>query len=410
MSIGESERRKDPVDEKAKPIDRSDLGLVKKWSNYISYDPYFTPEMRDILYVDSQEVFSFKPNTKNVDSALGHVLIVSHDLSSSGAPKIVFDLARMLIDEGYAVIVASPSEGSFSSKLDEIGAGVIIDPVCFHGEWFREFARTFDRVICNTIVCWPLVASVARHTRLDWYVHESNLIDEILARSPDLLVALKSAHQILAGSRLTEERLFKIGIESHVLPYGIEPHAPSQLAERRMVVGVFGSFEPRKGQDLAVLGMLQLDKRVRRKVEMRLFGRTLDRDFRRAVADFASEDEAIVLRGELSIERYYAELNDVDVVLIPSRDDTLPLVSLDTLALGKVLICSSTTGTAEYLTPGVSGIVLDHNSPAEIAEVLDRLVSDPKLRVSLGKGAAVLFRKMFTVGAFQKRVRSVMNL
>ena len=50
-----------------------------------------------------------------------------------------------------------------------------------------DLARNFDKVICNTIACWPAVAQLHDAVNIYWYVHESELIRDFVERiSPAL--------------------------------------------------------------------------------------------------------------------------------------------------------------------------------------------------------------------------------
>ena len=35
---------------------------------------------------------------------------------------------------------------------------------------YTDFARSFDKVICNTIVCWPAIAQLRGAVNTYWYV------------------------------------------------------------------------------------------------------------------------------------------------------------------------------------------------------------------------------------------------
>src|SRR5207248_192406 len=101
----------------------------------------------------------------------------------------------------------------------------------------------------------------------------------------------------------------------------------------------------RKGQDLAVLGVLGMPPEVREKIRLELWGRVLDASFHRDVQELAAGCAEVHVGPELSREHCLRQLADSDVVLVPSRDDPLLLVSLDALACSRILVVSRATGT-----------------------------------------------------------------
>lgn len=404
VSIGEEESTK-----KAFKRDKSEVFLLKRWIQYVAKDPYFTSAMRDLTYIDSPEMFKVYPGSGEGDQ--GDVLILSHDLTTSGAPKVAYDVALLMKKQGYFVTVASPVDGPYRERLEEQGITVIIDELILTGhESSLVLARSFDLVIANTIVCWPSVGELSKTTPTYLYSHETELVHQFAHAYPGFIDALRSATDIWCGSDHAVQALARHGVDAHVVEYGVDDIATSMTvdaltsADDLVRVAVFGSIETRKGQDLAVLAMQAVDPVVLTMARLDLYGRTLDVAFRKAVESLASDTQQIQFAGELNYEQYRAKLAETDIVVVCSRDDTLPLVSLDALALGKALICSATTGTSDYLRDGQSAIILQQNSPTEIANALTRLITDPQLRQKLGQGARSVFETNFTYDAFERRV------
>lgn len=411
VSIGETEK----IISSHANKDKADIFLLKRWAEQISFDPYFPTAMRDLIYKDSQEPFSLYPGTR-AKRRIGtkDVLIISHDLTNSGAPRVVFDLSQILRSADFYVCVVSPVDGPMRRRLVESGVDVIIDSLLFCNNSNNfDFAKNFDFAIANTAVSWPFVSQMKDTLPIYWYIHESSLLNHLAAIVPYFADCFRGIAGVWAGSGKSAEYLARHGIlDAHVVPYGvIESDLPSQLygidhqnRDQPISVGVFGSVEPRKGQDLAVLGFLELPQAHRNTLELRLFGRTLDPTFADAVRNLAKSSKSILIKGEVGEAAYLEELSKVDVVLVPSRDDTLPLVSLDALSLGKILIVSRTTGTSDWLEDGVSAYILEHNSPTEISSVLQRIVSEPQSWSTIRKNARNCFDINFSWHSYVQRI------
>ena len=96
-------------------------------------------------------------------------------------------------------------------------------------------------------------------------------------------------------------------------------------------------------------------------------------------------------------------------MLCPSRNDTLPLVSLNALAEGKILICSKETGTSKYITDGVSGFVLERNHPEVIASTLERVVGHVNEWDEIGRAARRVFLENFSKEHFRRRLLAALS-
>ena len=84
------------------------------------------------------------------------------------------------------MVVASPSDGPYRERLRNIGVDVIVDEVLLKQDHnVFDLARNFDKVICNTIVCWPAVAQLHEAVDTYWYVHETCLFATSPRMFPD---------------------------------------------------------------------------------------------------------------------------------------------------------------------------------------------------------------------------------
>jgi GT2 family glycosyltransferase len=430
--IGHVTRGAEESKKKVYVKDKCDIYIMKRFGSYIADDPYFTEQMRDILDTDSQEAFRFFPRKASLSAgspAAGKasrpldIMIFSHDLTESGAPRAAFDVARALRNAGHFVVVASPSDGPYRERLRNIGVDVIVDELLLRQDRnVFDLARNFDKVICNTIVCWPAVAQLHEAVDIYWYVHESELIRKFAEDIPEFVALLKKGIPIWADSRLASRFLSMYDAAHSVIEYGIEDHraglrpAPRHYAEK-VVIGVFGTYERRKGQDLAVGGMLGLSHELQMRAELRFFGRTLDHRhfpeehrFRGDVERSATGNRSIVFFGEVDHDECLRQMAACDIILIPSRDDAMSFVGLDALSLGKALVCSRTTGVSEYLQDGRSVLILHENTPEEISRVLARAITDTELRSALGQGARAIYERTFTEQRFAENLETALGL
>lgn len=336
--------------------------------------------------------------------------LVSQDLSASGAPKIVLEIAVHLIAAGHDVLVVSPRDGPFREALVAAGAVVLIDGQALeHGSAACALlADTCRAAICNTVVTAGSVATIAPRIPTTWYLHEVSLLHDLLAGEGGLAATLALPWRVWAGSELTAAIVRPARPDVEVVPYGLEPlvaeGVPSNFGTGRVKLGLFASIEPRKGQDLAVAALARLPAERRNGVELTLFGRVLDAGFAAGVEVAARDLPMVRLAGELDAERYRAAMLACDVVLVPSRADTLPLVSLDALGAGRVLLCTQTVGTSAYLTDGVDGFVAEEPTPEAIARALERLLARRRDWRDIARAGREVFDRTFSRSAFAARL------
>jgi glycosyltransferase involved in cell wall biosynthesis len=320
---------------------------------------------------------------------------------------VVFDIAGHLVTEGHYVLVVSPEDGPFRERLLALGADVIIDPLCLsgHDKDFRMLADKFDIVIANTIVTWPIINQLAHATRVFWYVHETELVGHLARLHPELGRDAGMA-TVWAGSSLAASALERLAISSTILEYGVEafPSSKPVRGHDKTVVSVLATYEPRKGQDLALLAIQGLSEELRAACEFQFAGRINDEAFYDSIRDMDQDDKLINHLGILTLEEYRNVLSSTDIVVCPSRDDTLPLVSLDALANGKILICTGTTGTSSYITDGVSGYISETGAPNELLQALKRALAEKDKWPAMSSAARQVFHDNFSISRFRLRI------
>ncbi|HZE14118.1 MAG TPA: glycosyltransferase, partial [Chthoniobacterales bacterium] len=129
---------------KKRTRDKASIFLLKRWAGYTTHDPYFTDNMRDWLHVDSPTLI--RMSGRNDPGALietsADLLFVSHDLSLSGAPMMLFHAAAWCKRNGMFVTVMAPEDGPLRAKYEAEGIPLIVDPLVeAEHESFAGFAR-----------------------------------------------------------------------------------------------------------------------------------------------------------------------------------------------------------------------------------------------------------------------------
>jgi len=95
-------------------------------------------------------------------------------------------------------------------------------------------------------------------------------------------------------------------------------------------------------------------------------------------------DEQVTFTGFLGIREYRRLLNSVDLVVMPSREESFGIVFLEAMALGKPVIGGDTGGIPEVVRNGRNGILVKPE-PEQIAEAIIRLYRNKDLRQEMSQ-------------------------
>ena len=398
--------------------DKADIKALRRFPQALARDPFFPPALRGLHHRDGEARFHLHPAAAPPPASAADggadgradgrdVLLVSHELTRSGAPVVLLDTARVLRDAGWSVVVASRRDGPMRERFQALGAPVIVDSRLFDPSEPAavDFARNFDLVVANTVVSWPFVRALAGLTRVVWYVQEVGLIGDMARHHALLPSTFALPVEVWAPSRVAADAADALGASARLMPYGVDDAGlRTPPAAPRVRICVLGAYEARKGQDLAVEAWRLLPPELQAVGELVLWGRELEHDHLAAVRARARGLDGVRVEGELTHAEALDALRGSAAVLVPSREESMSLVALDGLSAGRPVLCSRRVGASAWLADGVSGLVCAEPTPTELAGLLARALADEALRARIGRAGRAVFEREFTREAFAHRV------
>ena len=346
---------------------------------------------------------------KNGAAGGPRVLFVSHETTLSGAPIQLVHLAGWLQKAGWDICVATPDHGPISEMLSAAGVATVVEPTLLtdlEHAWLRERCREFEVIVANTIASWPAVRAARLEERpVLWYLHETLVAVRLIRAIPEMRSALGMANLLVTPTQQTAriyEGLAQAPIE--IVPYGIPrpPVLPRTKSERLRFL-TLGSFEPRKGQDVLVDAIRRLDGATRALCEFKMAGRVLDEAFYEALRSSAAGLENIELIDALDHSSALRLLNETDAVVLPSRDETMPIVILEATGLGKAVISTDVGGVREWVHDGLNGLVVEKENADALAKALAACIGKPGFLQQLAAAGRRTFDRHFTLDRFAAR-------
>jgi glycosyltransferase involved in cell wall biosynthesis len=318
-------------------------------------------------------------------------------------------LAGWLHQAAWDICVATPDEGPIAEMLRAAGVPTVVEPTLLtdlEHVWLRARCSEFDVVVANTIASWPAVrAAHLERCPVLWYLHETLVAVHLIQAIPEMRSALGMADLLVTPTEQTArvyEGLTEAPIE--VVPYGI-PRPPVFASERsdRLRFLTLGSFEPRKGQDVLVEAIHKMDAATRERCIFKMAGRVLDDAFYGALKERVSGLDNVELIEALDHASAMTLLNETDVVVLPSRDETMPIVILEAMGLGKAVISTDVGGVREWLRDGMNGLLVEKENPEALAKALAACAESPEFLERLKTAGGRTFERHFTLDRFASR-------
>ncbi|MEO6609341.1 MAG: glycosyltransferase family 4 protein, partial [Aestuariivirga sp.] len=97
--------------------------------------------------------------------------------------------------------------------------------------------------------------------------------------------------------------------------------------------------------------------------------------------------------GWLGSEETELRLANADILVLPSRNENLPMSVIEAMAAGLAIVTTPVGATAEIIKHDETGLLIAVDDADGLAKALSRLIGDVKLRQRLGKAAQQFHRK-----------------
>lgn len=416
-SIGEFEQQAENI----KHSNKADLFLLKRWGRYISEDPYYTQNMRDFLYYDSPVPYSmFGDNDPENTRSDIDVMLVSHDLSLSGAPIILKSLASYINGQtNFFMSLFSPCNGELLEDYRALGMLCVVDPLVLQApNAFRKIIDDHDVIIVNTIVCWQIVLEAKRLGKsVLWLVHEGTFGYELAVQNPGIREALKLADIVAFPSNSADERYRKLlrGDNFRVINYGIadcfgassmvqDTDPTSEANSRKLKVLSIGSIERRKGQDVILDSFLDIQNEAVGDIELSFIGRILDEAYYSKIRSDSQDSPDIFFLGQLPQAAVLEKISEADVVVCASRDETGPIFILEAMMMSKCVISTPVGLIPDFIREMENGLLFEIDNRTGLSNCLKKLLKDRELASILGGNARKTYAENFKLETYGQRI------
>ena len=112
-----------------------------------------------------------------------------------------------------------------------------------------------------------------------------------------------------------------------------------------------------------------------------------------------------VLAG--SRENVNEELSKMDIFVLPSLWEGLPIVLLEAMAAKKAIVATRVNGTVEIISDGLDGLLISPENAKDIEEKTEILINDCNLRSKLAEQAYTRVEEVFSIESCVKKTEKV---
>lgn len=343
------------------------------------------------------------------------LLVVSHEMTLSGAPILLAHLVGWLRAYGWEPVVVTPEDGPAVEMFRSHDVEVLIEPDLLADPThavLRSMILRFDLVIANTIAAFPAVqAAQLEHSPVLWYLHETLVALQLIEQIQELRPALAGADALVTPTQVAAD-LYRPFTDRpiHVVHHGYPDvkGAPAMPGHPFTFVTI-ATYERRKGQDVLLDAIHDVHPDLRWRALFQMAGRTLEKPFRDQLVAKSESVPNVQLLGPLPHQRALDLLSGADVLVCASRDETMPIVLLEAMSMGKAIICTEVGGVREWLRDGENALLVPPEDSRALAIAIARCIADRDLVRGLGAAAKQTFAEHFQLDVFGRRFVDVIE-
>lgn len=411
-------------DKKRKTLrDPADMYILKMWGDFLSYDPFFTKNMREyLLQGDGSEFELIAGRQERELFTAKNLLLISHDLSLSGAPILLYYLAKFLRDSGFFVTIISPCNGPLADYYKKENIPTIVDSTIGNIPYseFDKLVANYDLVILNTLLVGHLILRIKKHKiPIIWFIHESSAGLKYLDSHREVIRVFKHVDDIVFAceeAAALYKKFINISTNVHIITNGIEYVEPvcdkNKLVEdSHFVLEIIhaGSIEPRKGQDILIKSLRYIPEDLRKKFNITFVGRILNDEYWLKIKREALKYKNIKFIEHVPLNKLNSMIQGSDIFVCSSRDEVFPLTILAAMSYSKPVIATNVGGIKNIIKNNENGFLVKNEDSKGIAESISFFLKNKDFIKKYGEKARKNFCDKFTIKKTGNRIISVIN-
>ena len=272
-----------------------------------------------------------------------------------------------------------------------------------HGTKGGLYARLLRGVTGSKVIYTPHGGSSHDQSRRAAKVIQS-ASETLLARATDAYIF---------ESRYAQEQFIKIFgrhdkrffVNHNGIHIGtMAPNLSTSGKPGRFIVGAFGRLESAKGFDLLIQAIHILLEAGFREVQCRIFGEGPSfKDLNDLINSLGISNHVTMMGYSKDVS---GDMAGCDIVVHPSRFDSMPYVPLEAMRAGRAVIATGIGGLPELIFDHHNGL-LAKPEPEDLARQIQLLLWNQQLRLKLAKNGFARIKQYFSIEAMLEKLDSI---
>ncbi len=338
------------------------------------------------------------------------ILLITPDCSFTGAPLVLLKVARILKKHGYTPAVLSLTDGPLKETfIQENIPFTLLDNISIlPEELLSALCRPFDACICNTILTHAEALHLQNILPTLLYIHEAKNLYDHIQMDPDIKTSLAHVKKILTPSEYSAQFITEFtNSEINICHNSADDSykETKRQAQSPVKFTIIGAMSLRKGIDVCCAAFSKLPENT---AELHVIG-NITESATPTYEQYKNHPNIFWHPAISDQKQKFETFREMDVFLVPSRDDCNPLVAIEAAMLGKPLIISSNVGTAYLINEGNNGFITRTGNIDDLADKMLRIIRNADKIPEMGTLSRKLFLQTSTNEVYEQNFMNTIN-
>lgn len=169
------------------------------------------------------------------------------------------------------------------------------------------------------------------------------------------------------------------------------------LGSEEIIYGYAGRLIPLKGVDMLINAFYEISKEIEG-VKLLIIGDGEEEERLKNLTNQLNLRDKVIFAGYQ--KDIYTYINLMDIFILPSVREGLPMVVLEAAALKKAVITTPLPGVMEFIKNGETGLVLKKRSCDDMAMTMKYLYNDRQMMKKLGENAYGILKDQYSIDSY----------
>ena len=343
------------------------------------------------------------------------VLLVSHDLTITGAPLSLKGIASIL-NEDHKLTFWSMKDGPLRNVLEKdlnIYPEIVTNDETDNFVKIAKAMSQFDFVIVNTIVC-NRFANICEDFNIPyvWIIREAQNIPDYQIIYPELFKTIKRCkNNLYVVSEYAAKYLQDLlNIKVMVIHNFVNDEYKNKKIKlyNKINFTFVGTIQKIKGIDILVEALNQLPEKYKDLYSLSILGENVDKQYQDELNKKQNNNPSVNCCGVVIGEERQKIFEETNVFVVPSLYESSSRVTLEACMMGRPVIVTENVG-AKYMVNEKTGWIVKAGDTESLKICIENILENPQILPDMGKAAREMYLKTSTPEIYKKNLYKIIS-